>query len=209
MRVIVLFSGGLDSTVLLWWARQKYRDVVALSIHYRGRPERERQAVHAILAQTHPPVRLIEIELPFYMDLTVWQQLGQLLPADLRSADVAYLPAKNLLFYSIAAYYAEILGARWILGGHYRDDPMRFPDVSRTYFARLNTLIRTGLWSHRPRLQMPFLRWDKATILRTGKALGAPLHLAWSCYGDGEQPCGACPGCHERARVAHLLETPS
>jgi len=192
---VVLFSGGLDSTVALWWALRQGWKPIPLSIDYQGRPRGEREAARKIAAVAG--AEILEVALPFYRDLQAWRQ-GDGLPADLAAANPVYLPAKNLLFYGIAAYYAEVLGATRIVGGHYRHDGTRFPDASAAYFARLRDLITEGLYSRRPRLELPFLEMTKEAVVRWGLALGAPLGLTWSCYWDDPKPCGRCEGCQEK-----------
>ncbi len=192
---VVMFSGGLDSTVALWWVLSQGWKAIPLSVDYAGRPRGEREAARRIA--TVARVEVLEVPLPFYQDLQ-GRRRSDTLPADLAEASPVYLPAKNLLFYGIAAYYAEVLGATRIVGGHYRHDGTRFPDASVAYFARLGDLITEGLYSHRPRLDLPFLDMTKAAIARLGLALGAPLDLTWSCYWDGPAPCGLCEGCQEK-----------
>ncbi|MCS7311904.1 MAG: 7-cyano-7-deazaguanine synthase [Acidobacteria bacterium] len=192
---IVLFSGGLDSTVALWWVRYQDWKPVPLSVDYAGRPRGEREAAREIAAVAR--VEILEVALPFYRDLQAWRREG-VLPGDLAGVNPVYLPAKNLLFYAIAAYYAEVLGATRIVGGHYRHDGILFPDASTAYFARLGDLIADGLYSHRPRLELPFLELAKDAVVQLGLALGAPLGLTWSCYWDGPMPCGQCEGCQEK-----------
>jgi 7-cyano-7-deazaguanine synthase len=193
--VVVMFSGGLDSTVALWWSLRQGWKPVPLSIEYPGRPRGERAAAHQIATAARSEI--LEVPLPFYRDLQGWRQNGPL-PNDLTEANPVYLPAKNLLFYSVAAYYAEVLGATRIVGGHYRHDGTRFPDASAAYLARLDDLITEGLYTHRPRLVFPFLDMTKAAIVRLGLDLGAPLDRTWSCYWDGPTPCGRCEGCREK-----------
>ncbi|GBC84322.1 7-cyano-7-deazaguanine synthase [bacterium HR11] len=202
--VVVLFSGGLDSTVALWWALRQGWNAIPLSIDYKGRPGGEREAARQIAALAR--AELLEVPLPFYRDLQGWRQDGPL-PADLAEANPVYLPAKNLLFYAIAAYYAEVLGATRIVGGHYRHDGTRFPDASAAYFARLGGLITEGLYSRRPHLELPFLDMTKAAIVRLGLDLGAPLDRTWSCYWDGPTPCGRCEGCREKEVALQAVES--
>src|SRR5881397_579862 len=56
----------------------------------------------------------------------------------------SYVPARNLVFYSIAAHYAEYLGAKWIIGGHNLHDVNFFKDASKNYIEKLNALFKEG-----------------------------------------------------------------
>lgn len=205
MRALVLLSGGLDSAVALWWARREGHDLVPLAYRYKGRPAREARAARELSARAG--VHLTEVDLPFLAE-----------PADTplvhprsrvaKDAPRAYIPARNAIFYAIAAYHAELLACDIIVGGHNAEDASRFPDASPPFFERLEGILKDGLWSpegrspRTPNLVMPLLTLDKLGVVALGRELGVPMALAWSCYEDGEAPCGACPSCAERRTVA-------
>jgi 7-cyano-7-deazaguanine synthase len=110
------------------------------------------------------------------------------------------------VFYASAAFHAEALACDAIVGGHNADDAARFPDASRAFFERFESVVNDGLWgppgARGPRLVMPLLDLSKLDVVALGRALRVPMALAWSCYEDGEAPCGACPSCTERQGVA-------
>lgn len=195
-RALVLLSGGLDSAVALWWALREGHDVVPLSFRYRGRPARESRAARSLAERAG--LRILEVDLPFLEEPAAegcW-----------RDAPRGYVPARNAIFYASAAYHAEILNCGLIVGGHNRDDAARFPDASADFFARFERLLGEGLWHPGgrapPRLAMPLSALSKLQVVALGRELGVPMAIAWSCYEDGEAPCGACPSCIERRTVA-------
>lgn len=195
MRWLVLLSGGLDSAVALWWALREGHDVVALSFRYPGRPARETRAARDLAQRAGVP--LVEADVPFLRE----PEGGRF-----ALAPRGYVPARNAIFYASAAHQAEVLGCGAIVGGHNAEDAARFPDASAAFFARLESLLSDGLWSSDgapgPRLVMPLAALTKLQVVALGRQLGVPLALAWSCYEDGEAPCGACPSCMERAGMA-------
>lgn len=195
MRALVLLSGGLDSAVALWWTLREGHDVVALSFRYPGRPAREVHAARELAERAG--VRLVEAEMPFLRE----PEGGRF-----AAAPRGYVPARNATFYAAAAYHAEVLDREAIVGGHNADDAARFPDASAGFFARLEAILSDGLWSldgsPGPRLVMPLSGLTKLQVVALGRELRVPLALAWSCYEDGEAPCGACPSCVERAGMA-------
>lgn len=196
MRTLVLLSGGLDSAVALWWALREGHDVTALSFRYPGRPARETRAARDLAERAG--VRLVESDVPFLRE----PEGGRFV-----AAPRGYVPARNAVFYAAAAYHAEVLGMDAIVGGHNADDAARFPDASAAFFARLEALLADGLWSpdaaaSGPKLVMPLSSLTKLQVVALGRSMGVPLALAWSCYEDGEAPCGACPSCVERAGLA-------
>ncbi|MEA3199016.1 MAG: 7-cyano-7-deazaguanine synthase [Thermoplasmata archaeon] len=197
-RALVLVSGGLDSTVALWWARQACSEVVPLTFHYPGRPRGEKKATREIAALAG--LKPIEAELPFLHEAADVDASRK--QARFAAAPPGYIPARNALFYAAACYQASVLGCEMVVGGHNAEDAARFPDASRAFFADLQALLHRGLWSGpgvpAPRLEMPLIGLDRDGVVTLGVGLGAPIDATWSCYEDGEGPCGACPACVRR-----------
>ncbi|MEM3086394.1 MAG: 7-cyano-7-deazaguanine synthase [Halobacteria archaeon] len=179
-RCTVLLSGGLDSAVALWWARKKFRGVEALTFTFSGRSARELRAARRLAREAG--VALEDVAVPFLRE---------------RGPPRGRIPARNLVFYAIALARAEALGAGAVVGGHTREDPARFPDAGRPFFRKMERLAATG--SRSPvRILTPLASLGKTEVVLKGLALGVPLSLTWSCYGNGPRPCGRCPACRER-----------
>lgn len=198
----MLFSGGLDSAVALWWARAEGHEVVALSYRYHGRPQREVVAARELARAAG--VELIEADLPFLREDPALHPASRLH----QGAPRGYIPARNAIFYACACYHAEALACDIVVGGHNGADAERFPDAAPAFFHRLERLLHDGLWTpagtRGPRLVMPLAQRSKLDVVALGRELGVPLALSWSCYEDGELPCGACPSCLERMTLPPL-----
>jgi 7-cyano-7-deazaguanine synthase len=198
-RAIVLLSGGVDSAVTLWWAKKQGWDVQPLSFDYFGRPKREHAAIEALVTRAGVgPVRYID--LPFLKEVDDLRPGGLANPV-LDASPEGYIPARNLIFYSLAAYVAELDGRRYLVGGHNGVDPESFPDASPKFFDFLNSMFRLSLWSfERSPVQVivPLSGKSKEDVLRMGQDLGVPFDLTWSCYWDRDVHCGSCVSCRER-----------
>ncbi len=198
-RAMVLLSGGVDSAVTLWWARRQGWDVHPLTFDYFGRPKREHVAIEALAkAAGVRPIRYVD--LPFLKEVDDLRDAG-LSNSVLRDSPEGYIPARNLIFYSLAAYYAELDGTRYLVGGHNGIDPESFPDSSPRFFDSLNGLFRQSLWSYDRspvRVLVPLSGKSKEDVLRLGRDLGVPFDLTWSCYWDRDVHCGTCVSCRER-----------
>lgn len=198
MRALALLSGGLDSTVALWWALEESYDVQALTLDYFKRPPPEKEAAQRIAEEAG--TELVEVELPWLRELE--DPPHPLLDnAGLEDAPEGYVPARNPILYAIAGHFAEILDADRIVGGHNGVDPERFPDASPDFFEDFASILGDSLVTD-PDLEIlqPLIGMDKAEVVKAGIELGAPLELCWSCYELGPEPCGECPSC--RARTA-------
>jgi 7-cyano-7-deazaguanine synthase len=201
-KALVLLSGGVDSAVSLYWAKAQGWDLATIEFEYHLRPAREQRACADL--RRHAGVEThVSVPLPFIMEV-VDLPTGVLRNSSLMGAPEGYIPSRNLLFYSLCSYYAEILGARYIVGGHNRADPESFPDSGRGFFERLNEVLKLSVWSYPEypvEIVQPLLEKDKVGVLHLGKKLGVPFELTWSCYTDQEQPCGQCASCLEREQA--------
>ena len=198
-RALVLLSGGLDSAVCLWWTRQQGWDPLAMTVDYHARPTAETRAIRDLLSAANVH-ELVTIPLPFLKEVDDLKKEGLRNPL-LSAAPDPYIPARNLIFYALAGYYAETLGTPLIVGGHNGIDPETFPDSSPDFFVLVNSLYRLGLWSF-PKssvsIKLPLAGKPKAEVVSMGLKLGVPFDRTWSCYWDGEKHCGRCASCLER-----------
>ncbi|OGS49401.1 MAG: hypothetical protein A3K68_02650 [Euryarchaeota archaeon RBG_16_68_13] len=198
-RAIVLLSGGVDSAVALWWAKARGWDIEPLTFEYFGRPGREHAAIDALVSRAG--VRpAVHVDLPFLKEVDDLKKEG-FSNRVLLDAPEGYIPARNLIFYSLAAYRAELEGVRYLVGGHNGIDPEAFPDASPGFFLALNDLFRKALWSAaRTPVEtvVPLAGKPKGEVVRTGLAMGVPFESTWSCYWDRPVHCGTCRSCRER-----------
>ena len=194
-KAVVLLSGGLDSAVCLYLARRVNEGVVGLSFNYYGRRSVEREAAVKLAAAAG--VELIQVEVDFLKEAS--DVVGA--PEQLGGVTQVYIPARNIIFYGIAAHFAERVGANRIYGGHIKSDALRFQDASEAFFEKFNTLLSNHLVSKGVQVTTPLIRFEKYEVVRLGGDLGVPFEFTWSCYGEGPKPCGECEACKERKQA--------
>jgi 7-cyano-7-deazaguanine synthase len=128
-------------------------------------------------------------------------------PAARTGVPITYVPARNLTFLSLAAGYAEVIGASDIFLGVNALDYSGYPDCRRPFLdafehaANLGT--RAGIEGHdRFRVHSPLVDLTKAAIIRLGADLGVDFSLTTSCYDPDAsgRACGRCDACHLRRR---------
>ena len=205
-KAIVLLSGGVDSAASMWWAKAKGWDVRPLTFHYFRRPPQEVAATRKLI-EIAKVAKLIEMDLPFLREVDDLKGDGLENRALLDSPE-GYIPARNLVFYALAAYAAEPIGARWVIGGHNGSDPDSFPDASPRFFEHFNSMYRLGLWSFDKtpaQILLPLSGKTKVEVVRLGLDLGVPFEHTWSCYWDWDVQCGTCASCRERREAFKAL----
>ena len=204
-KAVVLLSGGLDSTTTLAQAREDGCEVTALSFRYGQRHTRELQSAKDVCAFYGVNHVVIDIDLTSFRSALTRKDIDVPMdrPGDLaEEIPVTYVPARNIVFLSIAAGLAESIDAdRIYIGANvvdYSGYPDCRPDFFEAYQAMLAKGTKAGVEGHPVRICTPIMNSSKADIVRLGKKLGAPLHLSWSCYNGGEKACGHCDSCRLR-----------
>ncbi|MCL5319191.1 MAG: 7-cyano-7-deazaguanine synthase, partial [Thaumarchaeota archaeon] len=120
----------------------------------------------------------------------------------------SYVPARNMVFYGVAAWWAETLNADWIIGGHNRLDHQDYPDSRPEFIEAMNCAIKLGtlIGGRKPlNIITPLAGLSKVEVVKMALELDVPLHLTWSCHGDGEKACGHCDACRVRKEAFNRL----
>ena len=207
-KAVCLFSGGLDSTTALYFAIGEGCVPLALTIDYGQLHKRELESAEKIAHHLQIEHQVISIQLPWggsaLLDPTIPipdNQSAAQIPDEIPAT---YVPARNTIFLSFAASFAEARGAEAILIGANQLDYSGYPDCRSEYFSQFNTLLRLGtkqgFEGKALAIVAPLVRMSKAEIVRLGHELGIPFEWTWSCYRGGEIPCMRCDACLLRAK---------
>ena len=204
-KAVVLLSGGLDSTTSLAQAIADGCEVTAISFRYGQRHTRE--LVSAENVCRHYGVDHVVIALNLSSFRSALTRAAIAVPMD-REGDlsetipVTYVPARNIVFLSIAAGLCESIDADRIYIGANVVDYSGYPDCRPEFFEAFQNMLgkgtKAGVEGNPIRIVTPILHDSKADIVRRGKRLGAPLELSWSCYNGGDKACGHCDSCRLR-----------
>jgi len=139
------------------------------------------------------------------------REAGDIRSDSLAGKPSAYIPGRNGIFYSLAASYAEEVGADLIVGGHNKDDVRLFEDASPTFFLLLQHALRSGsptLRKRRTRISLPLSKMTKAEVVKLASSMKVPLGLTWSCHRNGRAHCWDCEGCKARAAAFARARVP-
>jgi 7-cyano-7-deazaguanine synthase len=202
---VVVLSGGLDSTVCMALADRQGGPVTALTFDYGQRHRIELDRAAAVAAHFRAPQLVVSL------DASAWggsaltdTSIDVPLAGEGDGIPVTYVPARNLIFLSVAMAVAEARNADRVWLGvnalDYSGYPDCRPEFVTSFEATAALALKRGVEGRPVKVQTPLIDLTKAAIVRLGVEVGAPLALTWSCYQGGATPCGACDSCHLRAK---------
>lgn len=212
MKILVLSSGGVDSTTCLAMAVKEVgaENVIALSIYYGQKHDKEIQAAKAVA--DYYGVKRLELDLAKIFagsNCSLLKQSTEDIPQESYAQQLSetegnapvstYVPFRNGLFLSSAASIALSHDCERIMYGAHADDAAgaAYPDCSLQFVEAMNSAIYLGS-GDQLRLEAPFVSSTKADVVRKGLELGVPYALTWSCYEGGDKPCMKCATCIDR-----------
>ena len=205
-KAVVLLSGGVDSATTLAIAKDSGYEVYAISFCYGQRHHFEIEAAKKIAEEMDVKKHLI-------MDIDLSSIGGSALTDDIpvpkrekleviiREIPVTYVPARNIIFLSLALGWAEVLGATDIFIGVNAVDYSGYPDCRnefiKAYEKAVNLGTKSGVEGNKFDIHTPLIALTKAEIIKKGITLGVDYRLTHSCYDpDGEgRACGKCDSC--------------
>ena len=205
-KAVVLLSGGLDSATCLYMAKQQKYQVHGLILKYGQRHVREIEYAKRLARKVKCPYKVVTISLPWQGSSLLDKTKKIPTRAHISSKDIpsTYVPARNIIFLSFAASYAEAIGAQAIFIGANAVDYSGYPDCRPDFMQAYQTMIQKGMKSgvqgKKIQVKTPIIHLTKAQIIRRGMKLGVPYHLTWSCYKGGKKPCGKCDSCRLRQK---------
>lgn len=200
-KAVVVFSGGQDSTTCLFWAKERFAEVIAVTFDYGQRHRLELECAADIARDLQVPHHILDMSL-----------LNQLAPNALTRSDIeitekegqppsTFVEGRNLLFLSFAAVLAKQYDARHIVTGVCETDFSGYPDCRDVFIKSLNVTLNLSMDTNFV-IHTPLMWLDKAETWELADELRAFEYVrerTLTCYngvkGDG---CGECPACKLR-----------
>ena len=195
-RVLVLHSGGMDSTTCLYAAKAEGHEVFSLGVDYGQRLSVELMFAHRQCEVISAPRQVAQVH---------WAKPERSIPLNRNVSRMpetispAFLPARNVVFLSVAIAHAAGIGADEVQIGLNCVDYSGYPDCTVEFFESykaMSTIANPGGAA----ITAPLLRMSKREIALRAKELGIGEHDTWSCYRpqiseSGVSPCGECDAC--------------
>ena len=204
---VVLLSGGLDSSVALAVAIDEGYTVHVLTVDYGQRHQKELDSARAMAAHYGVDQKTVRVDLSAFGGSALTDGLIKV-PSETPLEEIGvtipptYVPARNTVFISMAASWAEALGAEAVFIGANAVDYSGYPDCRPEFIEAMERAVeagtKRGVEGDPIRIVAPILRATKAEIVRRGLDLGVPFRLTWSCYRGRKRACGHCDSCQLR-----------
>jgi len=200
---VVMTSGGMDSTVLIWDLVAQGQQPTPLFVNY-GQHCHEHEL--STLKEVLPPHLKGSLEVVNISDVYRSAKSAMVLERDLWQDDVKaddlYLPYRTLLLLSTAAAFAQACSATSVQSAFINSNHAKEIDCSAEFFGRLEAVF--GVYGG-VSLLLPYRYLSKYEVARKGLALGAPIASTFSCQASSQVPCGVCPNCVDRLSAFRQL----
>lgn len=199
-KVVVIYSGGMDSFTVLNRAIKDGKDVYPLTFDYGQRHVKEIDYAKAACKELNVPHKVI--------DISAINQLlaGSSLTDDIDIPEGHYeeesmkstvVPNRNMILLSLAVGYAVSVGASQVYYGAHSGDHAIYPDCRPEFVMKMNDVCQIANYEA-VEIFSPYLNVDKIAILTDGLEMGLDYNKTWTCYNGREKACGKCGACQER-----------
>lgn len=209
-KAIVLLSGGLDSTTALYLAKdQGFDEIYALTFLYGQKHDKELKSAIAVAKTARVKEhKIVSLLLNQWSGCALTDPEMEVEDGNVGRQDIpsTYVPARNMVFLSVAASWADALGITDIFIGVSEVDYSGYVDCREEFIRAMENAINQGtvlgaeLRQHIT-VHAPFMHMTKADEIKKGIQLGVDYSQTWTCYRGGDKPCGTCDSCLLRAKA--------
>lgn len=199
MKAVLIYSGGLDSTILLY----EYKDEIALAVTFDyGAKHGAREIECAKYNCNKLGVKHLIVPLDFmgkYFKSDLLESGGEIPEGNYDDENMrsTVVPFRNGIMLAIAAGLAESYNLDTVLLANHSGDHAIYPDCRPSFIDAFDGATREGTYNG-VRVVSPYCNIDKRQIALKGRKLGIDYSHTYSCYKGGEIHCGCCGTCRER-----------
>lgn len=210
-KAVVLLSGGLDSSTALYLAKSEGYEVYAISFDYGQRHNKELLCAAKLAEKTGVKQHIIvKTNMDAWGGSALTDKNIDVPEGDENRKDIpiTYVPARNMIFLSYAASYAEAIGSQDIFIGVSEVDYSGYVDCRQEFINAMENAINMGTvfaveHGKKIKIHAPFIHMKKSEEIKLGMKLGVDYSLTWSCYRGEKLACGVCDSCLLRLRAFH------
>ena len=199
MKGLLIYSGGLDSTTLLY----EYKDSIDLAVTFDyGSKHNAKEIACAKENCRRLGIKHLIIPLGFigqYFKSDLLQSGGEIPEGSYADENMksTVVPFRNGIMLAVAAGLAESYGLDTVLLANHSGDHAIYPDCRPDFIDAFSAAVKAGTYEG-IKVVSPYCNITKRDIALRGKAIGLDYSLTYSCYKGGEKHCGKCGTCVER-----------
>lgn len=206
-KAILIHSGGLDSSTLLYDLLDKGYKVYTISFDYGQKHKKELVCAVTLAKKLEIEHKIIDIS-------SVNQVLDSTLTREDKIPEGHYeeesmkqtvVPNRNMIMLSIATAYAVSLKIDEVYFGAHAGDHAIYPDCRLQFVKRMNLVTEIANY-HPVKIIAPYLKLTKGEIVKIGKKLMVDFSLTWTCYNGRNKACGKCGACQERLEAMKFAD---
>lgn len=207
-KALVCTSGGQDSTFCLFWAKQMFIEVGAVTFDYGQSHSLEKEAVKKVTELAEVPLTCLEVPALRTIaggSLTNEKGWHSGLHPQFPHLPVTFIPLRNLVLFSLASALAIKNGMDSLIVGISQTDYSGYPDCKEVFLDRFEQVIQVALGKNSSPISIwaPLLHLSKVSMVTHAQKLPG-LFQAWAythtCYNNQYPPCGECDSCKLRAK---------
>ncbi len=202
-KAVCVLSGGMDSTLATYIAKNSGYEIIAVHFNYGQRTEhKELEAFRNICIELNIKDKY-EINIPFFTQIGASALTDTSIDIPTGGIEdgvpVTYVPFRNGIFLSIATAIAEKHEAQALFIGVVQEDSSGYPDCTDSFIDKMQNAMNQGT-KEETKLEIitPLVHMSKEQIVKKSIELEIPLKYTWSCYANENKACGVCDSCRLR-----------
>ena len=202
-KAICILSGGMDSTLATYMAKNDGYEIIAVHFNYGQRTEQKELDAFRKICNELNIIKKYEIDIPFFTQIGTSALTDNTIDIPINGIQegvpVTYVPFRNGIFLSIATAIAEKHEAQALFIGVVQEDSSGYPDCTDTFINKIQNAMNQGT-KDETNLEIitPLVHMSKAQIVQKSLQLNVPLKYTWSCYANEHKACGVCDSCRLR-----------
>ena len=202
-KAICILSGGMDSTLASYIAKNDGYEIIAVHFNYGQRTQDRELKAFRDICNDLDILEKYEIDIPFFTQIGASALTDKTIDVPTGGVEagvpITYVPFRNGIFLSITAAIAEKEGATAMYIGVVQEDSSGYPDRTDEFINDMKKAINQGTKKDTHiDILTPLVHLSKAQIVQEAKKLNVPLEHTWSCYKEEDEACGICDSCRLR-----------
>ena len=198
-KCVIVLSGGIDSAVVAYWAKQQDYQVYPITFRYGQIAAKETVAAQRVAGRLGTITKVIDFS-SLKEIFSTSSLVNRDIPLSAEFSSPIIVPFRNAIFLSTAVAYAVTVGATYIFYGAQGSDEQFYTDCRREFYETFEKAAMLGTCKEIT-VKAPFSGIQKSELIQVGKKLGVPFELTWSCYRDEAKQCGKCESCLNRKKA--------